>query len=72
MYVVAVVLLVRQQICQIEEQGQEEQGEWEREGEEDEEEDYEEEERIIVTDNKGKTEIRMMEDMLRDSQEVLM
>ena len=67
MYVVAVVLLVRRQICQVEEQGQEEQGEWE--GEEEEE---EEEERIIVIDNKGNTEIRMMEDMLCDSQEVLM
>ena len=69
MYVVAVVLLVRRQLCQLEDQGQEEQGEWEGEEEEEEE---DEERRIIVTNNKGNTEIRMMEDMLCDSQEVLM
>eukprot|EP00090_Calanus_glacialis_P020338 TRINITY_DN31300_c0_g1_i3.p1 TRINITY_DN31300_c0_g1~~TRINITY_DN31300_c0_g1_i3.p1 ORF type:complete len:121 (-),score=40.62 TRINITY_DN31300_c0_g1_i3:20-382(-) len=49
-YLVAVVLLVRRQIYQVEEEGME---------------------RIIMTDKRGKTGIRKVEEVLRDKKEVL-
>jgi hypothetical protein len=52
-YLVAVVLLVRRQIHQVEEV-------------------KEEEDMIMITNKKGKTDIRLMEDVLSDSKEVLM
>jgi hypothetical protein len=52
-YLVAVVLLVRRQIYQVEEA-------------------KEEEDMIIITDKKGKTDIRLIDDVLSDSKEVLM
>ena len=50
MYLIAVVLLVRRQIYQVEEEGME---------------------RIIMTDKRGKTGIRMVEEVLSDEKEVL-
>ena len=50
MYLIAVLLLVRRQIYQVEEEGME---------------------RIVMTDKRGKTGIRKVEEVLRDEKEVL-
>ena len=55
-YLVAVVLLVRRQIYQGEEEVDEE----------------EEEERVLMTDKRGKTDIRLTEEVVSDNKEVLM